>query len=81
MMVLRDLRMRQAAADLLSGNISLEQVIRNTGYASSGSFSRAFKQAYGVDPSAYRKSAEDHKSAEVAFSTTDHRAILAMAGD
>lgn len=81
MMVLRDLRMRQAAADLLSGNVSLEQVIRNTGYASSGSFSRAFKQAYGVDPSAYRKSTQDHKSAEVASSTTDHRAIMATSGD
>lgn len=62
MMVLRDLRMRQAATDLLAGNLSLDHVIRNTGYASRGSFSRAFKEAYGVDPSAYRKSTQDHKS-------------------
>lgn len=62
MMVLRDLRMRQAANHLSAGNISLEQVIRNTGYASSGSFCRAFKQAYGVDPAVYRKSVQDQKS-------------------
>jgi AraC-like DNA-binding protein len=62
MMVLRDLRMRQAAADLLAGNISLDHVSRNTGYASRSSFSRAFKEAYGVDPSAYRKSTQGHES-------------------
>ncbi len=62
MMVLRDLRMRQAATHLMTGNISLEQVIRNTGYVSSVSFSRAFKQAYGVDPSVYRTSGHDHPS-------------------
>lgn len=62
MMVLRDLRLREAATHLSAGDISLEQVFRNTGYASSGSFSRAFKQAYGIDPSAYRKSTQDHKS-------------------
>lgn len=63
MMVLRDLRMRQAASHLSAGNISLEQVIRNTGYASSGSFCRAFKQAYGVDPTVYRQSTQEQKSA------------------
>jgi AraC family transcriptional activator of mtrCDE len=48
--------MRQAAADLAAGSLPLDQVIRNTGYASRSSFSKAFKQAYGVDPSAYRDS-------------------------
>jgi AraC family transcriptional activator of mtrCDE len=57
MMVLRDLRMRQAATDLAAGNMSIDHVIRNTGYASRSSFARAFKQAYGVDPSSYRESA------------------------
>lgn len=56
MAVLRDLRMRQAAADLAAGNLSVDQVIRNTGYASRSSFVRAFKQAYGTDPSGYRES-------------------------
>lgn len=56
MVVLRDLRMRQAAADLAAGNMSIDHVIRNSGYASRSSFARAFKQAYGVDPSGYRES-------------------------
>jgi AraC family transcriptional activator of mtrCDE len=56
MTVLRDLRMRQAAADLAAGSLPLDQDIRNTGYASRSSFSKAFKQAFGVDPSAYRDS-------------------------
>ena len=56
MMVLRDLRMRQAATELAAGNLSIDHVIRNTGYASRSSFARAFKEAYGVDPSSYRES-------------------------
>jgi len=56
MMVLRDLRMRQAATDLAAGNLSIDHVIHNSGYASRSSFGRAFKEAYGVDPSSYRES-------------------------
>lgn len=56
MAVLREVRMRQAAADLAAGNMSIDQVIRNTGYASRSSFARAFRQAYGMDPSGYRES-------------------------
>jgi AraC-like DNA-binding protein len=63
MMVLRDLRMRQAAADLAAGNMSIDHVIRNAGYASRSSFARAFKQAYGVDPSGYRASSQASKAA------------------
>jgi AraC family transcriptional activator of mtrCDE len=63
MMVLRDLRMRQAATDLAAGNLSIDHVVRNTGYASRSSFARAFKQAYGVDPSGYRESTLASKDA------------------
>lgn len=63
MMVLRDLRMRQAATDLAAGNMSIDHVVRNTGYASRSSFARAFKQAYGVDPSSYRESTQARKAA------------------
>jgi len=63
MMVLRDLRMRQAASDLAAGNMSIDHVIRNSGYASRSSFARAFKEAYGVDPSSYRESTLASKAA------------------
>jgi AraC family transcriptional activator of mtrCDE len=63
MMVLRDLRMRQAATDLAAGNMSIDHVVRNTGYASRSSFARAFKEAYGVDPSRYRESTQASKAA------------------
>lgn len=62
MTVLRDLRMRQAAAQLAAGNLSIDHVIRNTGYASRSSFARAFRQSYGVDPSGYRTAAQAPKA-------------------
>jgi AraC family transcriptional activator of mtrCDE len=63
MMVLRDLRMRKAASDLATGNITIDHVIRNSGYASRSSFARVFKEAYGVDPSSYRESTLASKGA------------------
>lgn len=63
MMVLRDLRMRQAAAQLAAGSMSIDHVIRNAGYASRSSFARAFKQAYGVDPSSYRETLQTPRAA------------------
>jgi len=54
MLMLRDLRMRQAATELASGAQSVERISRNVGYASKSSFVRAFKAVYGTDPAAYR---------------------------
>lgn len=62
MTVLRDLRMSQAAAQLAAGNLPLDHVVRNTGYASRSSFARAFRQSYGVDPSGYRTAAQAQKA-------------------
>ncbi|HEY4370225.1 MAG TPA: AraC family transcriptional regulator [Steroidobacteraceae bacterium] len=63
MIVLRELRMRQAAKHLKVNTLSIGQVARNVGYASRSSFVRAFRGVYGRDPSAYR----DHvKQARVA---------------
>jgi AraC-like DNA-binding protein len=57
MIVLRDLRMRQAAEQLRSSTVSVDEVLRHAGYASRSSFIRAFRKAYGCDPSSYRRSA------------------------
>lgn len=58
MNVLRDLRMRQAAEQLQTGQVSIEQVVRNTGYESRSSFARAFRKVFGMDPSEYRAASE-----------------------
>ncbi|TDY40568.1 AraC family transcriptional activator of mtrCDE [Paraburkholderia rhizosphaerae] len=52
--VLRQLRMRQAAAMLASNcQLSIDQIARSVGYSSRSSFLRAFRKVYGMDPSAY----------------------------
>lgn len=56
MTVLRGLRMRHAAGLLRSETLTVDKIARIAGYLSRGSFVRAFKQAYGVDPSQYRNS-------------------------
>jgi AraC-like DNA-binding protein len=53
MNVLRELRMRQAAEQLKTGQIPIEQIVRNSGYESRSSFARAFRKAFGVEPSEY----------------------------
>jgi AraC family transcriptional activator of mtrCDE len=54
MVILRDLRMRQAAQQLKAGELSVEEVGRNAGYESRSSFIRAFRNAFSCDPSAYK---------------------------
>lgn len=54
MIMLRDLRMRQAAQQLSAGGLSIVQIAHNAGYRSESSFVRAFRKAYGRDPSEYR---------------------------
>lgn len=58
MNVLRDLRMRQAAEQLRTGLIPIEQVVRNSGYESRSSFARAFRKVFEMDPSEYRAAAD-----------------------
>jgi AraC family transcriptional activator of mtrCDE len=55
--ILRGLRMQQAAQQLRTTNLSIEEIVRSVGYESRSSFVRAFRQAYGRDPSDYRASA------------------------
>lgn len=62
MVILRDLRMRQAAIDLTTTTMSIDDVARNAGYESRSSFVRAFRKAYERDPSDYRRIAKESKA-------------------
>ena len=59
MFILRDLRMRQAALDPTTTTTSVDVVPHNAGYESRSSFVRAFRKAYNVDPSEYRRSVKN----------------------
>ena len=48
--------MRIAARELTSGNATLMTIADAIGYGSEAAFSRAFKRAYGVSPSVWRRS-------------------------
>lgn len=54
MSIVRALRMRLAAQQLRATKLSIEEIVRNVGYTSRSSFTRAFRQTYGRDPSDYR---------------------------
>jgi len=55
MSVLRDLRMRQAADQLASTTMTVDEIAHHAGYASRSSFVRAFRQARGCDPTSFRR--------------------------
>jgi AraC-like DNA-binding protein len=56
MLILRDLRMRQAAEHLNSTTMTIDEIARHAGYVSRSSFVRAFRKAHGCDPTSYRGS-------------------------
>ena len=56
MIILRDLRMRQAADHLTSTTMTVDEIARHAGYASRSSFVRAFRKAHGCDPTSFRRS-------------------------
>ena len=56
MIILRDLRMRQAADHLRATTMTVDEIARQAGYASRSSFVRAFRKAHGCDPTSYRRS-------------------------
>jgi AraC family transcriptional activator of mtrCDE len=56
---LRDIRMRQAADQLRTGDYTLDQIARNAGYSSRGTFVRAFCDVYGTGPTEYRAESAD----------------------
>jgi AraC-like DNA-binding protein len=54
-MILRELRMRQASRQLRLNHLSIEQIARDAGYDSRSSFVRAFRKSFNCDPSEYRE--------------------------
>jgi AraC family transcriptional activator of mtrCDE len=56
MILLRDLRMRQAAEQLRATTMTVDEVAHQAGYASRSSFVRAFRKAHGCDPTSFRRS-------------------------
>jgi AraC family transcriptional activator of mtrCDE len=62
MVALRHLRMRHAAKLLAANVLSIEQIACAVGFTSRSSFSRAFQQAHGIDPSDYRKLAQSRSA-------------------
>ena len=54
MTILRHLRMRQAAKQLASSQMSVDQIARSAGYDSRSSFIKAFRKSFECDPTEYR---------------------------
>jgi AraC family transcriptional activator of mtrCDE len=73
MLVLRDLRMRQAARQLTSETYSVEQIAANAGYESRSSFIRAFRKTFGLDPTDFRASRRSVNSSSFVASALDEK--------
>lgn len=73
MLVLRDLRMRQAARQLTSGTYSVEQIAANAGYESRSSFVRAFRKTFGLDPTDFRASGRSVGASSVVASGLEEK--------
>ena len=62
MTILRHLRMRQAAKQLASTQMSVDQIARSAGYGSKSSFIKAFRKSFECDPTEYRTQAKTDAS-------------------
>lgn len=58
MTILRHLRMRQAAKQLATSQMSVDQIARSAGYDSRSSFIKAFRKSFENDPTEYRAAAK-----------------------
>ena len=62
--VVQEVRLRAAARMLGTCELPVKTVAASVGYSSRSHFSRAFKAAYGVDPTAFRAKLEEERSPE-----------------
>ena len=62
--VVQEVRLRAAARMLGTCELPVKTVAARVGYSSRSHFSRAFKAAYGVDPTAFRGKLEEERSPE-----------------
>lgn len=69
-------RLQRAAELLRSTPMSVKLIAARAGFASRSHFSHAFKQAYGVDPTAFRKSTEGSERLSINLAENSrHRSI------
>jgi transcriptional regulator GlxA family with amidase domain len=54
MNLLKSTRLRRARELLITTNASVAEVARRAGFSSRSNFSRAFRDTYGIDPTAFR---------------------------
>jgi xylan 1,4-beta-xylosidase len=69
---LTGIRMNHAVNDLLSTNLTMEQIAANNGFANSRYFVDCFKKKFGVLPKEYRR---EHKKETAAKSNSDPKAL------
>lgn len=53
--MLKEFKLRQAAALLLDTNLRLDDICDRIGYKDTSQFIRSFKKLYGITPAKYRK--------------------------
>ncbi|TAK81127.1 MAG: AraC family transcriptional regulator [Aquabacterium sp.] len=62
---LRRMRLHRAAVQLLSSRTGIERIARDAQYGSTAAFTRAFREAYGEPPAAYRARTRSQAVADV----------------
>ena len=53
--IVREMRLKQAALDIKTSNLSLNEIAVKYGFKSPSYFSRIFRELYGISPMEYRK--------------------------
>lgn len=59
--LIREVRMKEVSALLITTKLSIAEIMHRTGYANKASFYKAFSAAYGMTPTKYRQDEWDKK--------------------